>query len=214
MFDCILFDLDGTLTNPKEGITGCVQYALSSIGKQADSLEELEYFIGPPLKEQFKIHTGCDNKTAEELLLKYRERFSVIGLYENEIYDGISKLLEKLKNEDKKIALATSKPTVYAVKILEHFDIYKYFDLCVGSELDGKRVEKEDVICEVLNVLKPDLSKTVMIGDRKFDINAAKASGIASVGVTYGFAEEKELEISNPDYIANTVDELEKILLS
>ena len=213
MFGYILFDLDGTLTNPKEGITRCVQYALKAINQEADSLNELETFIGPPLHEQFKIHTGCDDKTADFLIEKYRERFSNTGIFENNIYEGIEDLLKYLKEKNKKIALATSKPTVYAKRILEHFGIYKYFDLCIGSELNGERVEKEDVISEVLKNLKPNLSKTVMVGDRKFDINAAKSFGISSVGVKYGFAKENELEKAKPEYLVNTVEELKTILI-
>lgn len=213
MFDYILFDLDGTLTNPKEGITKCVQYALKAINKEAYSLDELENFIGPPLHEQFKIHTGCDDKTADFLIKKYRERFSNTGIFENNIYKGIEELLKTLKEKNKKIALATSKPTVYAKRILEHFGIYKYFDLCIGSELNGERVEKEDVISEVLKILKPDISKTVMVGDRMFDINAAKVFSIKSIGVKYGFAKENELEKAKPDYIAVTVGELKNILI-
>lgn len=209
----ILFDLDGTLTDPKEGITRCVKYAIEESGRKAPSLSELEIFIGPPLKEQFKSYLSCDDKEGEWLLFKYRERFSATGLFENEIYEGIEELLSELKKRGRKIALATSKPTVYSEKILEHFNILKYFDEVVGSELSGARVEKEEVIKEVLSRLNPDLSKTVMVGDRKFDIIAAKKIGIKSVGVKYGYAQKKELENEAPDYIAETVSDLRDILL-
>lgn len=214
MFDTILFDLDGTLTNPKEGITKSVQYALEAYGIKNTSLDELEHFIGPPLKEQFMIYTGCDDKNGEFLLRKYRERFAVTGIFENEVYEGIPELLSNLRAKGKTIALATSKPTVYAKQILEHFNLINFFDLCVGSELDGRRVEKEDVISEVLNILKPDLLKTVMIGDRSFDIIAANALGIKSIGVKYGFAEENELEKENPTHIVSKIEELDSILLA
>lgn len=212
MFDTILFDLDGTLTNPKEGITKSVQYALNSYGIQNASLDELEHFIGPPLKEQFMIYTGCDDKDGDFLLKKYRERFSVTGIFENEVYEGIPKLLKNLKEKGKTIALATSKPTVYAKQILEHFNLIEYFDLCVGSELDGRRVKKEEVISEVLTLLKPDLSKTVMVGDRSFDIIAANFLGIKSIGVKYGFAGENELEKEKPFCIVSNTEELNTIL--
>ncbi len=212
MLDTVLFDLDGTLTNPKEGITKCVSYAIEAIGRTPPSLKELEVFIGPPLKKQFEEFLDVDSDTGEFLLKKYRERFSIVGIFENEIYEGIRELLYSLKEKGFKIALATSKPTIYADKILKHFDIYKYFDLTIGSELDGTRVEKEEVIEEVLSSLNPDLSKTVMVGDRKFDIIAAKAKGINSIGVKYGFAKENELENTKPDFIVETVEELYEII--
>ena len=212
MFECILFDLDGTLTNPKEGITKCVKYAIEASGRQVPSLDELEIFIGPPLKEQFKSYLSTDDEEGEFLLGKYRERFATVGIFENEIYPGIAGLLERLKNSGKKIALATSKPTVFAEKILFHFNILQYFDTVVGSELDGRRIDKEEVVAEVLSRLNPDPTKTVMISDRCFDIIGGKKFGLKTIGVKYGFAKENELEKENPDYIANSVSEREEML--
>ena len=192
MIDYVLFDLDGTLTDPKEGITKSVQYALASFGIEEENLDNLEAFIGPPLKDSFMDFYGFDEEKAEQGIVKYRERFADTGIFENRMYDGIPLLIRKLKGNRKKIAVASSKPTVFVERILEHFEIRQYFDVVVGSELDGTRVKKEEVVEEALRQLygenPEDLEdkkkRTVMVGDRKFDVDGAKAQGIRSVAVT------------------------------
>jgi Mrp family chromosome partitioning ATPase len=146
LFDVVLFDLDGTLTDPKQGITSCVQYALASIGIDEPDLDELEDFIGPPLKEHFMERYSLDEKTALECVRKYRERYNPIGVYENKKYDGIDEVLRTLKERGMKLAVASSKPAVLVDTVLEHFDLIKYFDVIAGSELDGTRTRKSDVI--------------------------------------------------------------------
>ena len=153
MNDYILFDLDGTLTDPKEGITKSVQYALSAFGIEVTNLDELEPFIGPPLKDSFMEFYGMDEPTALRAIEKYRERFQDKGLFENRLYDGVPELLRKLKGNHKKVAIASSKPTVFVERILEYFDIRRYFDVVVGSELDGTRTEKSEVVAEALRQL-------------------------------------------------------------
>lgn len=217
-FQYILFDLDGTLTDPKVGITRCVQYALSKFGIDEPDLDKLEPFIGPPLTESLNEFYGFDAKKAAEAVAFYRERFGDVGIFENEIYDGMKELLAHLKEEGKTLVIASSKPTIYVNRILQYFNIEQYFDVIVGSELDGTRSPKDEVVEEALNRLKA-LQQTgddsfVMIGDRKFDINAAKKFGIASIGVSYGYAAPNELEQAGADYIVDTVEELEKLLIS
>ena len=216
MYRYVLFDLDGTLTDPKVGITTCVQYALHSFGIEEET-EKLTSFIGPPLKESFMEFYGFDEDKAEQAIEKYRERFSNVGLFENEIYPGIEKMLKKLHNHGMKLAVASSKPTVFVEKILKHFHIDTYFDVVVGSELDGRRTDKQEVVQEALRqigVTEDNRDTCVMIGDRKFDIIGAKAERVHSVGVTFGYAKEGELEQEAPDYIAKSVEELQQYLLS
>lgn len=216
-FQYLLFDLDGTLTDPKIGITTCAQYALRHFGIEEPDLDKLEPFIGPPLLDSFQELYGFDEVQAKEAIKVYRERFSTVGLFENEIYSGIDEMLMHLKDAGKRLAVASSKATVYIVRILEHFGIEKYFDVVVGSELNGTRTKKEEVIEEALRQLcrdeKTDYDRAVMIGDRKFDIEGAKKFGLASVGVSFGYALPGELEDAGADYIVDTVSELEALLL-
>ncbi len=213
----LLFDLDGTLTDPKIGITTCAQYALESFGIHEPDLDKLEPFIGPPLKDSFMQFYGMSSEQAEQAIVKYRERFSTIGLYENEIYKGIPKLLKTLKSKGFHLAVASSKPTDFVIKILEHFNIACYFEVIVGSELDGSRVNKDEVIQEALNRLFRGFpvarERIYMIGDRKFDSEGARKMGIESIGVTYGYGGMEELMEAHTDYIVRSVEELQEFLL-
>ncbi|MFI3213156.1 MAG: HAD hydrolase-like protein [Eubacteriales bacterium] len=217
MFQYILFDLDGTLTDSKLGITRCVAYALERYGIIEEDLSKLEIFIGPPLRDSFMEFYGFDAVKAEEAVAVYRERFSTIGLYENEVYEGVVGMLHRLKAAGKDLAIASSKPTVFVQKILEHFEIKDCFSVVIGSFLDGTRDKKEEVVEaaleELLGEIKGTKENTAMIGDRKFDIQGAKEHGITAVGVGYGFANEGELEEAGADYIVETVTELEALLL-
>ena len=216
----ILFDLDGTLTDSSEGITKCVQHASNRLGIKENDQAMLRRFIGPPLDESFEKFYGFDKETALKAVDYYRERYSDTGIYENVLFDGIDKLLADLKNDGYIVALATCKPEIYVPRILKHFNIDGYFDVAVGSELEGgERRHKNQVINEVFVRLSEagltgddDItmvkSKAIMIGDRKDDILGAKASGIDSMGVRYGFAEEQELEIAGADYIVETVEDI------
>lgn len=213
-YQYILFDLDGTLTDSQVGITTCVAYALEDFGIHTENLEKLKKFIGPPLKESFMKFYNLMDEEGDKAVEKYRERFSTIGLYENEVYEGIPLLLERLKNQGKTLLVATSKPTVYSEKILEHFGLNHYFLFVAGSELDGTRVNKEEVIQYALEENGiTDLEKVVMIGDKEHDMIGAKVCGVDSIGVLYGFGDREELEQQEATYIAETVNDLEKILL-
>lgn len=224
MYQYILFDLDGTLTDPKPGITGCVQYALHKFGIEEPDLDKLEPFIGPPLLDSFQEFYGFDEEKGLQAIAYYRERFSTVGLFENEIYPGIAQMLARLQKAGSRLAVASSKPTVFVTRILEHFGILSYFDVIVGSELDGTRGRKEEVVEEALRQLLCDGSgeeeargksrhDIVMVGDRKYDITGAKAHHIASIGVAYGYAAAGELEAAGADVIVETVEELERVLL-
>ena len=215
MYDVILFDLDGTLTDPKPGITKSVQYALSKMGIVEEDLEKLTPFIGPPLVASFKEFYSMNEEEANEALHHYRERFSAVGLYENAVYEGIKELLEELQNQGKTIFVATSKPTVFSIKILEHFGLIHFFKAVIGSELDGTRVEKSEVIeCVLSQIEDHDRNKIIMVGDRKYDIAGAQVHGIDVVGVSYGYGSDHELTEAKPNYVAGTVSELREILLS
>ena len=187
MFPYVLFDLDGTLTDPKPGITQCVQYALRCMGIEEPDLDKLEPFIGPPLTDSFREFYGMDQEQAAEAVAKYRERFSEKGLYENEIYPGMKQMLENLKTAGCHLAVASSKPEHFVKLILEYFDIDGYFEVIVGSELDGTRCQKEEVVAEALRRFFPDgnipCDDIVMVGDRKFDIIGGREKGLHQIGV-------------------------------
>lgn len=220
MFQYILFDLDGTLTDPKIGITSCVQYALRAFGIDEPDLDKLEVFIGPPLKDSFMEFYGFDAKKADKAVEKYRERFHEKGIYENEIYPGIQTMLEVLHNSGKKLAIASSKPTPLVERVLDYFHIKQYFDYIVGSNFDSTRGKKEEVVAEALRLMLPaklaqteQKSNVAMVGDRRFDIEGAKAHGLTSVGVSFGYAPEGELEKAGADFIVDTVEELTERLV-
>lgn len=212
-FRHIIFDLDGTLTDPGTGITRSIQYALEKYGIKAEK-EFLYKFIGPPLRESFSRYFGFSSEEAEEAVSYYREYFSETGIYENEVYPGIPELLRDIKSSGGMIYVATTKPSVYAERILRHFGLYRYFSAIAGSNLDGTNGSKDELIAGLINRYSIDKSESaVMIGDRKYDIEGAKANGIYSVGVTYGYGESEELIEASPDYIAETVSALRSILL-
>ncbi len=213
----ILFDLDGTLTDPKIGICTCAQYALKAFGIEEPDINKLEPFIGPPLKDSFMQFYGLSEKQAEEAIAVYRKRFATVGKFENEIYDGIPEMLKALKEWGYQLAVASSKPECFVEEILEHFHIAEYFEVVTGSNLDGTRVNKAEVIDEAFRRLfgekTIDKSQIVMVGDRKFDVYGAQQMGVTSVAVAYGYGPMEELEAAKPDYIADTVEALGKLFL-
>lgn len=211
-YDLILFDLDGTLTDPGEGITNSVAYALKQLGIEPPERRELYKFIGPPLVDSFMEYYAMDKAKAEEAVRLYRVYFADRGIFENIPYTGIGEALGRLRSAGERLALATSKPTVFAERILERFGLDGYFDIAVGSELDGTRNAKADVIRCVLE-RAGEYKRAVMVGDRLHDINGAKAAGVDSIGVLYGYGSREELENAGADYIAAGTDELCAILL-
>ena len=213
-FDTILFDLDGTLTDPAEGITNSVIYALKKMGITPPSKKELLKFIGPPLDESFKKYFGLSKSQALKAVDIYREYFAPKGLFENDIFDGVYEMLSELKKSGKRLVLATSKPIVFADKILKHFDIYDFFDLTVGSNLDGSLTDKSEVIKTALEKLNAaNKENIVMVGDRLHDVIGGKKNGLFTVGVTFGYGSENELKNAGADKIVQSVNELKNFLL-
>ena len=210
----VLFDLDGTLTDPVEGITNSIIYALKKYNIEISGREELYKFIGPPLLESFEKYYGFSKEEAKKALEYYREYYKDKGIFENLVYDGCEDLLKELKDKGLLLIVATSNPEVFAKKILEYFDIAKYFTFIAGSNLDGSRVKKGEVIEYALKCCNiVDLSKALMIGDREHDIIGAKSIGIASIGVLFGYGDRNELENAGADFIAETVADIKKFLL-
>ncbi|MBR5947977.1 MAG: HAD hydrolase-like protein [Clostridia bacterium] len=209
-----LFDLDGTLTDPAPGITGSVEYALERFGIRVANRSELNKFIGPPLVYSFKTYFGFSDEQAKQAVVYYRERFSAGGLYENEIYPGRAELLENIKEGGGRVILATSKPEEFAEKILAHFDILKYFDFVAGNTLEETRPEKRQVIEHILSS-RPDISpeNAIMVGDREYDVLAAKEFSLPSVGVLFGYGSLEELESAGADMLAKDIAELRALLM-
>ena len=214
MYKYVLFDLDGTLTNPELGITNCVMHALDKFGIKVEDRKELHPFIGPPLVYSFQNFYGMSEDDAKQAVVYYRERFSIKGLYENEVYDGVAELLQTLKEQGKVIVLATSKPEEYAIKILKHFNLYEYFDYVAGATMDGSRGEKADVIAYALEISGiEDRTQAVMVGDRNYDILGAKEHGLDSIGVLFGFGDYEELKEAGATYIVKTVVDILKCVV-
>lgn len=212
-YDVILFDLDGTLTDSSQGIINSVKYALKKYDIVAEDTTIIRKFLGPPLHESFKEYYGFNDDKAMEAVSFYREYFSTKGILENRVYNGITNLLEHLVNSGKSLIVATSKPQKFTDKIMEHFKLAEYFVFIAGSNMDGTRSKKADVIEYALQQCKiTDNSKVVMVGDRMHDIIGAKAVGIDSIGVEYGYGDYDELNNAGATYIAKTVDELKSII--
>jgi phosphoglycolate phosphatase len=212
MITNLLIDLDGTLTDPKLGIINCVQHALAELGQAMPPGDDLLWFIGPPLRasfEQLLVGTGED---AERAVTIYRERFGTIGLLENDVYDGVEELLSAQTAAGKRQFIASTKPHVYIHPILEHFRLNHHFERIYGSELDGTRAVKSDLLRYIFAELDLNPTETVMIGDRVHDMAAAKAVGVTSIWVDYGYGDAAERDQAEPDHICATVAELRELL--
>ena len=214
IYQTILFDLDGTLTDPGEGITRSVAYALSKWGIEVKDRTVLYCFIGPPLAESFSRYYGFSSEQAEEAVAQYRVYFRERGMFENRVYGGIRELLARLKEAGCRLVIATSKPEEFARRILAHFDLDRYFDQITGASMDGKLSRKGDVITRALALGGIKAEDAVMIGDRHHDIDGAKENGLRSIGVLYGYGDRTEHEAAGTDAIAETVEELERLLLA
>lgn len=213
MYNSILFDLDGTLTDPGIGITNSVQYALKKWGITVSDRASLYKFIGPPLKESFEKFYGFSEEDSKKAVEYYREYFRSKGIYENEVYPGVEDLLINLKIRNKTIILATSKPEEFATEILRFFHLDQYFDCIAGASMDGVRSKKTDVIRYALDKCSvSDLSSAVMVGDREYDISGAKQTGLDSIGVLFGYGSRKELEAAGATYIAETVEKIAELI--
>ncbi len=213
MYKNILFDLDGTLTDPGIGITNSVAYALSKYGISCEDRTELYKFIGPPLNESFMNFYDFSEEESFRAVEYYREYFKEKGLFENTVIPGVEDMLSKLQKAGKKIVLATSKPEPFTLKILEHFDLIKYFDFVAGATMDGSRSKKADVIAYALEKSGIySLNDTIMVGDREHDIIGANTVGIDSVGVLFGYGSRAELENAGAKYIAENPGDIPGII--
>lgn len=214
MYTTYLFDLDGTLTDPKEGIVNSVLYALKKVGIEELHIRELDSFIGPPIQQSFVERYNMNEGEVERAVFYFREYLKQSGLLENNIYEGIPILLKQLKDTGNRLFIATSKPTIFAEQVIEHFQLTNYFEDIIGSNLDGTRIKKEEIIAHILQT-NEELNKKeiVMIGDRKHDIIGANQNGIASIGVLYGYGSETELTEVGATHIAIDVKELHHLCL-
>lgn len=208
----IMFDLDGTLSDPKDGILRSVDYALNQMGIQREG-EELLSFIGPPLQDSFKDHFSFTENEVHTAISHYRERYQALGKYENTLYPDVELMLNTLKEVGYRLAVATSKPTVFANDILAHFKLETYFDCVVGSELDGTRSDKGEVISYALSLLQVKPEDVVMIGDRVHDIAGAQTCGVDSIAVSYGYGSEEELAAAGATHRVNGMNELLNLLV-
>ena len=207
------FDLDGTLTDSADGIINSVIYALKKFGIEETDRKALRSFVGPPLKDSFAERYGFSPEKAEEALLCFRERFTSIGIFENSLYPGIPEVLSALRERGARVILATSKPEVFAKRILDHFDLTQYFDHICGANLDeSNRVEKDEVLQYALEKSGADPADSYMIGDRRYDMEAGRKLGLSTVGVLYGYGSRGELEAAGADVICETVEQLREAL--
>ncbi len=212
-FKNILFDLDGTLTDSAEGITKSVAYALKELKNMVIEPERLRPFVGPPFVDSYRKMFGFNDDEISEAIRISRIYFTSKGMYENTVYEGVHELLKTLNASGAKLHIATSKPQVFAKQILDYFELSDYFVTICGSNLDGTRTKKEEVIEHVLEQIPSYCAvDTVMIGDRHHDIEGAKAHGLTSVGVLYGYGDKKELSEAGADYIVSTPSELVALL--
>ena len=211
-FDVILFDLDGTLTDPKAGIINSYMNALNKLGLIEDDKECIADYLGAPLHEYFTLKHDLKDGILDKAIKLYREYYSETGLYENCLYDGIPQLLEILSGKEMKLFLVTVKPAVFAKEILRHFGIDKYFLKVYGSDLSSFNKSKEELIQEVISEQDAEISSTVMIGDRSYDVTGAKFNSISSIALTYGYGSVEELSSAAPDFLINSVGELKEFL--
>lgn len=209
----ILFDLDGTLTDSSEGITRSIQYALQELGRPVPPTEELYPCIGPPLMASFLDRLGVEDELeAEKAVALYRKRYVKKGHIENKVYDQMFPTLEELKKQGHTLFVATAKPHVQAVPILDHFDLSSYFKTIYGSELDGRNQEKTDLIATILKEENLSPEDTIMVGDREYDMRGARNNDVLPIGVSYGFGSVEELEESGAAYVAQTPFQITEIV--
>jgi phosphoglycolate phosphatase len=215
MISNILFDLDGTITDPKYGIIRCIQFSLGRLGMEAPQADELVWCIGPPLRASFsRLLQTSENTLLDAALSHYRERFSEIGIYENAVYPGIISALQRIRATGFRVFLATSKPSVYASRILDHFGLTQFFHGIYGSELDGRLSDKGDLVAHILKSEGLDPQLTLIVGDRLHDVLAGKKNGIVTAAVTYGYGSQDEIEEAEPDFIFRSPSDLAAFLES
>lgn len=210
----LLLDLDGTLTDPFSGISRCIEYALESLGTTVPDASALRQWIGPPLKQSFECYLESQGGgDADRAVSLYRERFARIGLYENSVYPGIPHLLECLHGRSVRLFLATSKPLFYARQIIDHFGLEPWFEGVYGSEMDGRRTDKVDLLRYIMKQEKLHASECIMVGDRKFDVAAACSHSMGAIGVLWGYGTAVELLEAGAETLVASPQELMNLLL-
>ncbi|AGZ23615.1 TPA: HAD family hydrolase [Streptococcus suis] len=214
MYQTILFDLDGTLTDSGQGILNSVAYALEKMGIEEPDTANLNRFIGPPLYESFSRFYQLSPEDTQSAVDAFRVYFKEKGMFENQLYPGIIPLLEELRTAGKTLVIATSKPEIFAKQILEHFGIAHYFDVIAGASLDSSRISKADVIGYAINQLEAFPKHAVMIGDREHDIEGARMHQLPAIGVLYGYGNKQEFEKAGATMIVETVQDLKRVLLT
>ncbi|HEM3512194.1 HAD family hydrolase [Streptococcus suis] len=214
MYQTILFDLDGTLTDSGQGILNSVAYALEKMGIEEPDTANLNRFIGPPLYESFSRFYQLNPEDTQSAVDAFRVYFKEKGMFENQLYPGIIPLLEELRTAGKTLVIATSKPEIFAKQILEHFGIAHYFDVIAGASLDSSRISKADVIGYAINQLEAFPNNAVMIGDREHDIEGARRHQLPAIGVLYGYGNKQEFEKAGATMIVETVQDLKRVLLT
>ncbi|MCK4021618.1 HAD family hydrolase [Streptococcus suis] len=214
MYQTILFDLDGTLTDSGQGILNSVAYALEKMGIEEPDTANLNRFIGPPLYESFSRFYQLNPEDTQSAVDAFRVYFKEKGMFENQLYPGIIPLLEELRTAGKTLVIATSKPEIFAKQILEHFGISHYFDVIAGASLDSSRISKADVIGYAINQLEAFPKHAVMIGDREHDIEGARMHQLPAIGVLYGYGNKQEFEKAGATMIVETVQDLKRVLLT
>lgn len=209
----VFFDLDGTLTDPAPGITQSIQHALRLLDAPVPEQQELYWCIGPSLRQSFTTLLKGDAGKAEQALTFYRERFSTVGLFENKVYPGIPDMLEALRTAGFTLYVATSKPQVYAERIMQHFGLASGMRRVFGPDLNGRRTEKAELLQQALEEEHLDRSECWMIGDRLFDIAGARACGLRNIGVLYGYGGREELVQAQADYLAECPEDIPPIIM-
>lgn len=207
----VFLDLDGTLIDSREGIVTSLLHALREMDAELPAASELTWTIGPPIWQSLDILLG-PGADIEAAVAAYRERFGTVGLYEADVFDGIGEMFEDLKDMDARLFLATSKPQVYAEEIVSHFGIAPFLDGVYGSEMDGTHADKPSLLAHVISETESDPARTVMLGDRRFDIEGAKANEVASIGALWGFADEGELHLAEADALAAEPEEVPELV--
>lgn len=216
MVKLLLFDFDGTLFDTGPGVTNCVRYALEKIGVHETDESNLKKFIGPPLYDMFRELYGFDDETANQAVALYRERYQPIGFLECTPYEGMIDLVDAVREAGFLVSVCTGKPTPTTMKILEHYDLVDHFDYILGSEFDGTRSKKHEVVADVMKQfgLSEHPEQVRMIGDRKYDVLGAAKCGVQCIGVRFGFPEPGELEAAGAVHVVDTVSELKEYLLN
>lgn len=208
----IFLDLDGTLVDPRIGITTSIRHALSEMGVEASDPDELTWFIGPPLRESFEVLLGA-GADIERAVALYRDYYSDEGLFEAELYDGVGEMLMDLRDTGAALWIATSKPHVYAERVVEEFGISAWVEGIFGAELDGTRATKTEVLAEALAQTGADPAQSLMLGDRRHDIEGARMNGMAVIGALWGYGDPEELRMSEPDALAGAPGEVAELAL-